>query len=275
MAHSWIQSFDDELLAFRTYATYFPDECILLVDTYNTLESGIPNAIAVARELKRKGHQLVGIRLDSGDLSFLSKKARHMLDKAGFPEVKIVASNQLDEHIIQSLLSQGAPIDVFGIGTSLVTGKDDAALDGIYKLAFFDGKANLKLSENIEKMTLPGIKSLYRFIDEDNLFVADGISLAEENNFELIYHPSAPEKQKRVGIYRKEPLLQQVMENGKATIVANSPQQTASYAGSRLKQLPDEHKRFLNPHVYKVGISEKLMKTRDGLAGQYLKKGSF
>jgi nicotinate phosphoribosyltransferase len=272
MAHSWIQSFDDELLAFRTYAEHFPDSCVLLVDTYNTLKSGVPNAIIVADEMKQKGHRLVGIRLDSGDLSYLSKKARKMLDDAGFQEVKIVASNQLDEHIIQSLLSQGAPIDVFGVGTSLVTGKDDAALDGIYKLSYFDGKASLKLSENIEKMTLPGIKNLHRFTDQDNLFVADGISLAGENDYETIYHPSTSEKQKKIGGFKKEALVHQIMTNGKANIKPRSPQENAVYTHERLKQLPEEHKRFLNPHVYKVGISEKLMKARDGLAGQYLKK---
>jgi nicotinate phosphoribosyltransferase len=272
MAHSWVQSFDDELSAFRAYAEHFPDSCVLLVDTYNTLKSGVPNAITVARELKQKGHQLVGIRLDSGDLSYLSKKSRKMLDSAGFQEVKIVASNQLDEHIIQSLLSEGAPIDVFGVGTSLVTGKYDAALDGIYKLSYFDGKASLKISENIEKMTLPGTKNLHRFTDQDNLFVADGISLAGENDFELIYHPSAPEKYKKVDGFKKEALLRQVVASGKTVIQRCSPQETAAYTHERLKQLPEEHKRFLNPHVYKVGISEKLMNTRDQLAGQNLKK---
>lgn len=270
MAHSWIQSFGDELAAFRTYARHFPDNCTLLVDTYDTLKSGVPNAITVALELQESGHQLAGIRLDSGDFSYLSKQAREMLDRAGLHEVKIVASNQLDEHIIQSLLLQDAPIDVFGVGTSLVTGKADAALDGIYKLSYFDGQPSLKISENIEKMTLPGIKNLHRFTDENNFFVADGISLAEEDDFETIFHPFAPEKNRTITGLQKEKLIRQVFKEGKATVQPTSPQQNAAFTHERLKQVPEEHKRFLNPHVYKVGISGKLMKLRDQLAGKYL-----
>ena len=275
MAHSWVQSFDDELTAFRTYAEYFPDDCILLVDTYDTLKSGIPNAIIVARELSTKGHQLAGIRLDSGDLTYLSKKSRKMLDTAGLKEVKIVASNQLDETIIQSLLLQGAPIDVFGVGTSLATGKDDAALDGVYKLSFFDEKPSIKVSENIAKMTLPGIKTIHRFIDQDNLFCADGISFANGENYNIIHHPIETEKHKYIGSCRREELIQVVMEKGKSVLPKQTPHETAIYTRERLKQLPEEHKRFLNPHVYKIGLSEQLMKVRNELAQQYLKKNLF
>lgn len=275
MAHSWIQSFDNELEAFRAYAQHFPGDCTLLVDTYNTLKSGIPNAIIVANELKEKGYQLVGIRLDSGDLTYLSKKTRCMLDQAGLQKVKIVASNQLDEHIIQSLLAQGAPIDVFGVGTSLATGKDDGALDGVYKLAFFDNKPSIKVSENKAKMTLPGVKTLHRFIDQDQLFCADGISCADETEYDWIYHPLAPEKQKHISNFQKEELMHEVVRNGEAIIPNQTPYESASYTQARLKQLPEEHKRFLNPHVYKVGISQKLMNTRDDLAKAYLDKNIF
>ena len=273
MAHSWIQSFDDELSAFRAYAAFFPKDCVLLVDTFNTLKSGVPNAIIIAKELKEKGYQLSGIRLDSGDLTYLSKKARRMLDDAGFRNVKIVASNQLDEKIIQSLLQQGAPIDIFGIGTSLVTGKDDAAIDGVYKLSLFNGKATIKVSENISKMTLPGIKSIHRYINGDNQFYADGISLSGEADYQTIFHPFEPSKHTCISSYKKETLVEQVVKNGEVRVNLPTPKEIAAYNRDRLKMLPEEHKRFLNPHVYKVGITEKLMSARDQLAGEYLKKG--
>jgi len=275
MAHSWIQSFDDELEAFRAYAKIFPDSCTLLVDTYDTLKSGIPNAIKVARELRGKGHQLVGIRLDSGDLSYLSKKAREMLDESGLEEVKIVASNQLDETIIQSLLSEGAPIDVFGVGTSIATGKDDAALDGVYKLSFFDGKPSIKVSENLSKMTLPGIKRIDRFIDEENQFCGDGIALNHEDEYGEIYHPTEAGKQKKIALCQKESLIHQVMQNGRSIYTKNSPKIIAAYTKSQLQRLPKEHKRFLNPHVYKVGISKELLNTRNNLAKDYLKRDPY
>lgn len=271
MAHSWIQSFDEELEAFRTYARHFPNDCTLLVDTYDTLKSGIPNAITIAKELEKEGHQLVGIRLDSGDLTYLSKKARKMLDKAGLQNVKIVVSNQLDETIIQSLLSQGAPIDAFGVGTSIATGKNDAALDGVYKLSFFDNKPSIKVSENIAKMTLPGIKNIHRFIDQDGLFCADGISFSNEQEYNIIYHPIESDKFKSIASCKKESLIQPVMQKGKCIVKLASPRENAAYTKARLKQLPEEHKRFLNPHVYKVGISQQLLEKRNELAKQYLK----
>lgn len=275
MAHSWIQSFNHELEAFKTYAEFFPNNCILLVDTYDTLKSGIPNAIIIANELAQKGQKLLGIRLDSGDLTYLSKKARKMLDTAGLEDVKIVASNQLDETIIQSLLSQGAPIDIFGIGTSLVTGKPDAALDGVYKLSRYDGKESIKVSENIGKMTLPGIKTIHRFTDRENFFYADGISFQHEKNYNTIHHPTQSDKQKDISDYQKEELMHLVMKDGKSILKAQTPHEVAAYTKARLKQLPEEHKRFLNPHVYKVGISEQLLNTRNKLAKQYLKRDPF
>lgn len=272
MAHSWIQSFDDELEAFRVFADLYPDDCILLVDTYNTLKSGIPNAIKIAEELGKKGKKLNGIRLDSGDLTYLSKKARLMLDKAGLREVKIVASNQLDEFIIQSLLTQGAPIDAFGVGTSLATGKSDAALDGVYKLAWLNGDPTMKFSDNVVKTTLPGRKKIWRFIDSDGLFDCDAISLDDETAFDRIIHPTDPAKQKNISFENKvEEILIPVMRNGKVVIKAQNASETAAYTKKRLQQLPDEHKRFLNPHVYKVGITAKLAQSRESLTNNYLK----
>src|SRR5208282_1892995 len=172
-AHSWIQSYDDELAAFRDFAKSFPQRCVFLVDTYDTLKSGIPNAVTVAREMEARGEKLSGIRLDSGDLAYLSKKARKMLDDAGLNYVKIMASNQLDEYLIKSLLEQGAPIDAFGVGTKLVTGGNDAALDGVYKLTMCGSRSRLKISENPEKISLPGIKDVFRCVDERGMFYAD------------------------------------------------------------------------------------------------------
>jgi nicotinate phosphoribosyltransferase len=191
-AHSWIQSFPDELTAFRKFAEIYPNQCVLLVDTYNTLQSGVPNAIRVAKKMEEMGGRLSGIRLDSGDLAYLSKKTREILDEAGLHYVKIVVSNQLNEHLIKSLLEQGAPINAFGVGTSLVTGQDTPALDGVYKLCQYDGEPCLKISENSSKTTLPGVKKIVRYTDPDGFFYADGVLLEGEKGAETIYHPVFP-----------------------------------------------------------------------------------
>jgi len=159
MAHSFVQSYDDELTAFRDFAQSHPNTTVLLIDTYDTLKSGLPNAIKVGKEMESRGESLKGIRLDSGDLSYLSKKCRKSLDDAGLHEVKIAASNQLDEYVIKSLKEQKGPIDIFGVGTNLVIGDPDAALDGVYKLAFANGKPRIKLSENLAKLTMPHKKT--------------------------------------------------------------------------------------------------------------------
>ncbi len=265
MAHSWIQSFDDELTAFRKYAEYYPGNCILLVDTYDTLESGVPNAIKVAKELEAKGYKLKGIRLDSGDLTYFSRKARQQLDKAGLEYVKIAVSNQLDERLIKSLLSQNAPIDLFGVGTRLVTGHESPALDGVYKLTSVNDDPKLKISENIEKITLPGRKKVIRYSGQDGTFYGDGILLDEESSADTIYHPYYPAKHATVTSFNAEELLHPVMVNGDQTIELPTPAESASYAKQRLKRLNPEHKRFDNPHIYKVGISNKLMDLRDNL----------
>ena len=266
MAHSFVQSYDDELAAFRDFAANRPEHCVLLVDTYDTLRSGIPHAITVAGEMKKRGHRLQGIRLDSGDLSYLSKQARKMLDEAGLNDVKITVSNQLDEWVIKSLQDQHAPIDIFGVGTSLVTAPPDAALDGVYKLAHADGKPRIKLSENLKKITLPDKKQIYRtYLNDENLFDADVVCLQDEKEPTMMHHPFEPDKSLSLAGRKQEPLLHLVMQNGKRGNAPIPLKDIARYAQKRLRMLPEEHKRFHNPHTYKVGISEQLRNERDEL----------
>ncbi|MDW7761625.1 MAG: nicotinate phosphoribosyltransferase [Acidobacteriota bacterium] len=266
MAHSYVQSHDSEIEAFRNFAAARPEDCVLLVDTYNTLKSGVPHAIAVAKEMEKTGHRLKGIRLDSGDLAYLARKSRAMLDEAGLPYVKIAASNQLDEYVIKSLLDQGAPIDVFGVGTSLVTGQPDAALDGVYKLARTDGQPVIKLSENVSKITLPGRKQVWRAMDKKESFLgADVVGLEDETHIAEMHHPFVPHQSFAVEPYELQPLLHPVMVGGNIVSDPPSLKQTAKYARERLERLPAEYKRFENPHIYKVGISRRLKTLRDRL----------
>jgi nicotinate phosphoribosyltransferase len=270
-AHSWIQSFDSELEAFRAYADVHPENAILLVDSYDTLKSGVPNAIIVAKEMEERGQHLTGIRLDSGDLAYLSKKARKMLDNVGLQSVKIIASNQLNEHVIKTLLQdQDAAIDAFGIGTELVTGKSDAALDGVYKLVEIDGRPKMKFSENIEKNTLPSKKQLYRFFDENGKFYRDAISLELENPNEIdtVYHPVYPEKNTAIKGLQFECLLREVMKSGEILMDKQTPMEIHEFLLGRASLLPDEHKRFISPHIYKTGITQQLMETRNNLSKQ-------
>ncbi len=274
MAHSWVQSFDDEITSFRTFAEYYPEDCVLLVDTYDTLRSGVPNAIKVGRELEERGYRLKGIRLDSGDLAYFARKSREMLDEAGLDYVKIAASNQLDERLIKSLINQGAPIDLFGVGTRLVTGHNSPALDGVYKLASNNGEPKLKISENIEKITLPGIKKTVRYYDSRGKFYGDGILLDDEDKVDTIYHPHYHTKHTEVKDFDSEELLETMMEEGEITGDLPSALESADYAKSRLAKLNPEHKRFENPHIYKVGISKKLSDLRDELTKQSRLKNS-
>lgn len=272
MAHSYVESHDNEITAFRRYAESHPDNSIFLVDTYDTLRSGVPNAITVAKEMERRGYRLLGIRLDSGDLAFLSKKARQMLDEAGLFYVKIVVSNLLDEYLIRSLLEQGAPIDIFGVGTRLVTGVPDAALDGIYKLAKVGGSPRLKVSESVSKITLPGLKAIFRYVTKKGFFEADAVGLVDEGPIARIIHPYEPEKSFNLAPYDPDPLLFKVMEKGKILGESESIDGIALYARQRLNRLPAEHRRFENPHIYKVGLSEKLARLRDELIQRHRKE---
>ncbi|HAJ98982.1 MAG TPA: nicotinate phosphoribosyltransferase [Bacteroidales bacterium] len=271
MAHSFVESFESELTAFRHYAQVFPDNCILLVDTYNTLKSGVPNAIVVAKELEAKGFKLKGIRLDSGDLAYFSKKARTMLDMEGLQYVKIIVSNQLDEYVIKSLIDQGAPIDVMGVGTSMIIGRPDGALDGVYKLAWAGEKPRLKISDNVQKTTLPGKKIVYRFLDADGNFYADCIALEDEPVPQRMIHPFEAEKSLSLNDLQYKLLLKPIMENGKMIIPTQTPFQLREIGEKEFASLPEEHKRFDFPHIYKVGISEGVTNLRADLLRNYMK----
>ena len=272
MAHSWIQSYSTELEAFRDFARYYPENCVLLVDTYDTLRTGLPNTVKVAREMEEKGDKLAGIRLDSGDLGYLSKKAREVLDENGLDYVKIFVSNQLDEYLIRSLIDQNAPIDGFGVGTKLVTGVDDAALDGVYKLSEFNNTPHLKISDNLEKMTMPGKKNILRFYDEKGKFYGDAVILEEEKDIDIMYHPYQSTKSCNLKNHRNERLLKKMMGNGEVMLQPRKTNEIADFVRIRLSELPDEHKRFENPHIYKVGISKKLMDLRNKLVDEVKSK---
>ena len=267
-AHSWIQSFDSEQEAFQVYAEVHGNKTILLADTYDTLRSGIPNAIETAKTMELRGERLYGIRLDSGDLAYLSKKAREMLDAAGLSYVKIVVSNQLNEQVIRSLINeQQAPIDSFGVGTELVSATPDAALDGVYKMSAVNGFPRMKISENVEKLTLPGVKSLIRFYDAEGFFFRDGIFLDEETSTDhmLLFHPKFPEKRTDVTGLKCEHLLRPVYAEGQTLLEDKTPAEINGYLRERLALLPTEHQRFVSPHIYKVGISGKLLELRNRL----------
>jgi len=268
-AHSWIQSFDSEYAAFHAYASLYPDATTLLIDTYDTLVSGIPNAIRVAREMEASGNRLRAIRLDSGDLAYFSKKARAMLDAAGLSYVKIVVSNQLDEYLIASLLEQHAPIDTFGVGTKLICAYDQPALDGIYKLCEFDGQPTLKFSENPEKINNPGRKKVIRYVDDNNRFLIDGLLLEEENSqtLPLLRHPTISFKKTSIDAINphSEEITVPVLRDGKPVYDFPSLAIIRNFARDRFAMLSDEHKRFNNPHVYRVGLSDRLFRLRHEL----------
>ncbi len=271
-AHSWIQSFDSEIEAFRSYSKNHPENTVLLVDTYDTLKSGVPNAIRVAGEMEERGCRLKGVRLDSGDLAYLSKETRKMLDDSGLDYVKIVASNQLNEYVIKSLLNdQNAPIDIFGVGTEMITGKNDAALDGVYKLTEINGIPKMKLSDNVEKVTLPAKKQVVRYFDRQGRFYRDAILVDSEDpdKIETIYHPLYPELFTKVKGLPNENLLKPAVINGAPAKKPGNLNEIHGYLLSRAALLADEHKRFISPHLYKAGISEKLMITRNDLAKKY------
>ncbi|MDP5045239.1 MAG: nicotinate phosphoribosyltransferase [Leeuwenhoekiella sp.] len=270
MAHAFVQSYDDELTAFRDFAENRPKNCVLLVDTYDTLKSGVPNAITVAKEMEVRGEQLLAIRLDSGDLAYLSKKTRKMLDDAGLSYVKIAASNQLDEYVIQSLQNQKAPIDIYGVGTNLVIGKPDGALDGVYKLAYANGKPRIKISESIAKVTLPFKKQVYRIKNDEGILIgADAIAIADESHVNRMNHPVEPFKSLDIATLKQEAMLKPVMQNGKRLHKIQSVQEIAAFSKTQLAGLPEEYKRFDNPHIYKVGISDRLKQERDNLIEEH------
>ena len=271
-AHSWIMSFPDEYTAFKTYADMYPSACILLVDTYDTLKSGVPNAIRVFTEMREAGIPLTfyGIRLDSGDLAYLSKKARKMLDAAGFPDAVISASNDLDEYLIDSLKAQGATITSWGVGTHMITAKDNPSFGGVYKLAAIkgaDGKfiPKIKLSENSEKVTNPGNKKIYRIYDkESGKIKADLICLEDEFFSEdedmLLFDPLEPWKKTKLkkGTFTLRPLMEKIFENGECVYTSPKVMDIRKYCLKEQDTLWEETRRFANPHKVYVDLSAKL-----------------
>lgn len=279
-AHSWVMSFPTELDAFRAYAEIFPTSCLLLVDTYDTLRSGVPNAITVFNELREKGCRPVGIRLDSGDLAYLSKKARQMLDDAGHPDTKIFASGDLDETVIRDLKAQGAKIDVWGVGTKLITSLDCPALGGVYKLAaeIIDGVVypKIKLSENVVKLTNPGYKKVFRLYDKKNgMTLADLIALDDETIDETkplrIVHPEQRYKTKLLTNFSVREMLVPLFVNGEQVYASPAVSEIQAYSRRELATFWEESKRLLNPHEYKVDLSDKLYELKQKLIGEFSK----
>ena len=269
MAHAWVQMFDSEYEAFKAYCEVYPDNATLLVDTYNTLKSGVPNAIRVFKEmLVPKGITNFAIRLDSGDISYLSKKARKMLDDAGLPNCKITASNALDEHLIRDLVMQGAQIDTFGVGERLITSRSEPVFGGVYKLAAVENDAGeiipkIKVSENTTKITNPGFKRVYRYYDKDSgKALADEICLRDETiDFEQphdIFDPNATWKVKTLDNYVVRDLLEPIFKNGELVYQLPELKEIQAYWKAQQDTLWDEVKRFENPHKYYVDLSWKL-----------------
>jgi len=274
-AHAWVQIHDSESEAFDRYAAAMPDQVTLLVDTYNTLKSGLPNAIRTARALAAQGKRMQGIRLDSGDLAYLSKEARRMLDEAGFPDVKIVASNDLDEHLIAELKMQGARIDIWGVGTKLITAADHPALGGVYKLAARekDGAMEpvIKISGNPEKVTTPGIKDVYRIVNNaTGKAEADYVALTDESDVRegrpiRLFDPVHPYLDKTVTDYTAIPLLTPVFSKGELVEELPALADIRSYHREQLALFWPEYLRKRNPEPYPVDLSEAAWKLRHEL----------
>ena len=267
MAHSFVQAFDSEYEAFKAYAESYPNDCLLLIDTYDTLNQGIHNAIKVFNEVVvPKGFRPKGVRLDSGDLAYLSKEVRKILDEAGFQDAKICVSNSLDETLIASLLNEGAKIDSFGVGENLITSKNEPVFGGVYKLVAVESNGKIipkiKISENTTKITNPGFKNLYRFYDKENgKAIADYISLADEEIPQdkiKIFDPENPWKAKELTNYFVKPLKKQIFKNGKLIYEKPDLSQISAKCKTELDTFWEEIKRLKNPHKYYVDLSQKL-----------------
>ena len=277
MAHSWVQMFDSELDAFRAYAKCYPDACLLLVDTYNVLKSGIPNAIKVFNELRADGHEPAGIRIDSGDITYLSRKARKMLDDAGFPNAKICISNSLDEYIIEDILRQGACIDSFGVGERLITSRSEPVFGGVYKLTAVekDGQIipKIKLSENVTKITTPDFKELWRFYDKTTgKAIADLITCygeeVDDTKPYTIFDPEHPYKKKTVTDFTAKKLLVQIFDKGECVYESPSATEIRDFCREQIGTLWSEVTRFENPHEYYVDLSKKLWDKKNDLLNE-------
>lgn len=280
MAHSYVQSYDSEYEAFAAYAKTYPKNTVLLVDTYNTLKQGIPNAIKIHQEiLAPQGNYLKGIRLDSGDLTYLTKEARRMLDEAGLHETKITVSNSLDEYLIKELIHQGAQIDAFGVGERLVTARSEAVFGGVFKLAAIEVNGELvpkiKISENIQKTTTPGFKQVYRFYDEKDMASADVITLfdevIEQNQPYHLFDPNFPWKSKVIENFKAVPLLIPIFLKGVRVYKLPSLKEIRQYALSEHKTLWPEVLRLERPHQYYVDLSQALWDLKQDMIKKYKK----
>lgn len=283
MAHSWIQMFDDEYLAFKAYCEIYPENATLLVDTYNVLKSGVPNAIRAFKEvLVPRGYRPAGIRLDSGDITYLSKKARKMLDDAGFADCKIVASNSLDEYIIRDLLLQGAKVDSFGVGERLITSKSDPVFGGVYKLCAVEDESGnivpkIKISENAAKITTPHFKKVYRLYSRDTgKAIADLLCVYDETIDETqpleIFDPDFTWKRKTLTNFTARELLVPIFKNGERVYSSPSVDDIRTYCKQQVGTLWEEVKRFENPHHYYVDLSKKLWNVKQCLLGKKASK---
>lgn len=276
MAHSWVQMFDSEYEAFKSYCELYPNQATLLVDTYNTLKSGVPNAIRVFKEvLLPRGITDCAIRLDSGDASYLSREARKMLDAAGLYDCKIVASNSLDEYLIRDLIMQGAKIDVFGVGERLITAKSDPVFGGVYKLAAVEGEngrivPKIKVSENLSKITNPHFKKLYRLFDKKSgMAIADELcvhdEIINEDEPHTIFDPDATWKTKTLTNFIARELHMPIFKNGILVYTPPGIERIKTYCAEQIGLLWDEVKRFENPHTYYVDLSQKLWNVKQRL----------
>lgn len=279
MAHSWVQMFDDEYTAFKTYCQCYPKETVLLVDTYNVLKSGIPNAIKAFDEvLKPMGCRPLGVRIDSGDITYLSIKARKMLDDAGYPDCKIIASNALDEYLIRDMIFQGAKVDSFGVGERLITAKSEPVFGGVYKLCAVENDKGeiipkIKISENVAKITTPGFKKIYRIYDKENhKAVADYLTFHDESIDETkpleLFDPQFTWKHKTVSDFEARELMVPIFKNGKLVYRKPEYKEIVEYCKSEIETLWDEITRFENPHTYYVDLSPKLWKVKNELLSE-------
>lgn len=271
MAHSWVQMFPNEYEAFKKYAEIYPDNCVLLVDTYNVLKSGVPEAIRVFKEMKPRK---MGIRIDSGDVAYLTKKARKMLDEAGLTDCTITVSNSLDEYIIRDVIMEGAQIDSFGVGERLITAKSEPVFGGVYKLAALEKDGviipKIKISENVEKITNPGFKTLYRLFDREtgkalaDVMTIDGETIPEVDGYE-IFDPNAVWKKKKLYNFRAENLRVQLFDKGQCVYQCPSIDEVRAYCAEQIETLWGETLRFENPQTYYVDLSQNLWNMKNEL----------
>ena len=275
-SHSWVMTFDSELDAFRKYAELYPDSCLLLVDTFDTLKSGVPNAIKVFDELVAKGHKPLGIRLDSGDLAYLSREARKMLDAAGYDYVKIFASNDIDEDILLALKAQDCKIDVYGIGTKLITSFSNASLGGVYKMCAIENsegvmEPKIKMSNSIEKITNPGLKKIARIYKSNGMAAADLIMLREEeidtSKPLTVFHPTQTWKKTTFENYSIKELMVDIFVDGKLVYKLPTLQEIGEYQQKSISEFFPEYRRVINTQDFKVDLSEKLWTLKNQMLG--------